>query len=84
MLTYDSLPCFSQYECVQARDAKFGFGGNKNNGRSKRNDSASFHEGKFNVAKNKALPRGVTAGKSKAGKSNKRPGKSKRQSGGRK
>lgn len=68
----------------QAKDAKFGFGGKANNSRSKRNDSASFMDGKFSVSKNKQLPRGM-AGKSgggKGGKSkNKRPGKSKRQPG---
>eukprot|EP00035_Acanthoeca_spectabilis_P007392 m.136244 g.136244 ORF g.136244 m.136244 type:complete len:300 (-) comp13933_c0_seq4:2190-3089(-) len=67
-----------------AKDAKFGFGGKANNSRSKRNDSASFMDGKFSVSKNKQLPRGM-AGKSgggKGGKSkNKRPGKSKRQPG---
>eukprot|EP00038_Savillea_parva_P018805 m.25519 g.25519 ORF g.25519 m.25519 type:complete len:301 (-) comp4244_c0_seq1:652-1554(-) len=66
----------------EAKDAKFGFGGKGNNKRSKRNDSSSFMEGRFNVAKNKQLPRSM-AGKSKAGKSKaktKRPGKSKRNS----
>mmetsp|Transcript_7069 Transcript_7069/g.18122 ORF Transcript_7069/g.18122 Transcript_7069/m.18122 type:complete len:305 (-) Transcript_7069:98-1012(-) len=61
-----------------ARDAKFGYGGKSNNSRSKRNDSASYMEGRFSVAKNKALPRGITAGKGSKGKANKRPGKSKR------
>jgi rRNA-processing protein EBP2 len=70
----------------KGKDAKFGFGGAKNNSRSKRNDSSSFLNAagkgdKFSVKQNKT-PFAGTAGKKKK-TANSRPGKSKRAGGGR-